>query len=83
MLVGGWTTAGGAVVVPVTWVAAALLHGSEFNARAAGQTGVGIAHISADTLQAGVDMIYRGTVRANDLQLDLLYVAALYIDRTS
>ena len=85
MEVGGWNTAGGAVVVPATGAAAdpaAPTQQPAFHARVAAHTGVGIVHISSDTLQAGVDMVYRGIVCANNLYLDLLQVAAQYIDVT-
>ena len=82
--VDGWTTAGGAVVVPAKAAQGqpGLSQQPGCLNRVAAHAGVGIAHISSATLQSGVAMIHRGSVCANDLFLDLLIVAAQYIGVT-
>ena len=82
--VDGWTTAGGAVVVPAKAALGrpGLIRQPGCLNRVAVHAGVGIAHISSTTLQSDVAMIHRGSVCTNDLFLDLLIVAARYIGVT-
>ena len=78
----GWTTAGGAVVVPAKAAQGqpGLVRQPCFCARVAAHAGVGIAHISSATLQSGVATIHRDRVCTKDLYVDLLRVAEAYID---
>ena len=80
--VDGWTTAGGAVVVPAKAAQGqpGLVRQPGFCARVAAHAGVGIAHISSATLQSGVAMIHRDRICTKDLYVDLLRVAERYID---
>ena len=77
----GWTTAGGAVVVPAKAAQGqpGLVRQPCFCARVAAHAGVGIAHISSATLQSGVATIHWDRTCIKDLYLDLLAVAEAYI----